>query len=319
MVRTVKFLIEYALLRAFIFFFQLFPYRLGQILAGKVLGGIAFHLGGSPRRRVTENLKYAFPEKSEEEKAKITRTSFKFLGQLVFEFVHFLRVRKKWVDKYVEIEPRTLELLRKAQDEKKGIILVAAHFGSWEILNPALISALKLDFHVYAAPQSNPYAGRYVFRMREKTGMKNILPTTSGHRTIKLLRKGATIGLVADQNARRNGIFIPFLNRPASIFQGPGIFAYHSGSPAFFIVGVRLPEGRFRIEAVPLGVIDKEKEPDIDKAVIRFTLRWIDLLEKYVKRYPDQYFWFHNRWKTIPREDDIIHERIPTDLEPLDT
>ncbi len=317
MLMKFRYIIEYAFLRAMVLFLSLFPYRAGQWISGRLLGSLAYHLGGSIRRKVRSNLQFAFPEMSAGKRESIAQVAYRYLGQLVFEFVHFINVKESWLSRYVEIEPSTLEALRLARDEGKGIILVAAHFGSWEIFNRALISALNLDFHVYAAPQSNPYANRFVFRTREKTGMHLILPTTSGHKTVRLLRKGATVGMVADQNARSNGVFIPFLNRPASTFLGPGIFAYHSGSPAFFIAGIRLPGGKFRIEALPLGVVDKEKETDVDSAAVAFTLKWTDILEKYVRLYPEQYFWFHNRWKTKPGADAIIYKRVDAGISPI--
>lgn len=314
---AIKHIIEYAFLRTFIALFKLLPYRSGQYLAGRILGNTARLLGASQRRKVMENLKNAFPDQGESWRKAVMKETYYYLGQLVFEFVYFEKVDQKWLDQYVEIEPRSLELLTRARDAGKGIILVAAHLGNWEILNQALIQALGLEFHVYAAPQSNPYASRYVFTTREKSGMKLLLPSSTGIHAIRLLKRGGTLGLVADQNARKNGLFIPFLGRPASIFQGPGIFAYHSGAETFFIVGIRLPEGRFRIEVVPLGRVTSNETRDVDEFVVDYTLRWVDLLEKYVHRYPEQYFWFHNRWKTKPGPTDPIHTRIQTELEPV--
>lgn len=315
--KFIKHIIEITFLRIMIFLMSFMPYRMGQRFSGAFFGGIIQMIGFSMKKKMMKRLQESFPEKSHEELHRIQNVTIGYLGRLVYEFVFFNTSRDEDLWKRVTIEESTLEALKKARDEKKGIILVAAHFGNWEVLNRALIRQLETPFHVFAAPMTNPYGTEYIFRTREKTGMKNLLPTINGIAVVRLLKRGEMLGIVADQNARTNGVFIPFLNRPASTFLGPATFAYHSGAPCFFIAGVRQPDESFRIEAIPLGSIDKEKNPDMDGAMVEFTLRWVDILEKYIQKYPEQYFWFHNRWKTKPGPTDTIYDRVETDLRPL--
>jgi len=78
---------------------------------------------------------------------------------------------------------------------------------------------------------------------------------------------------------------------------------------------VRKPDGKFRIELVPMGN-GREKNISKDKFIVKKTSEWVDILEKYVNKYPEQYFWMHNRWKTKPGPEDKIHKRIKTKFAP---
>ncbi len=315
--RKIQHIIEYILLRFLLFIFNSLPYESGLKFSGAVVLGIGHLVGGSYKRRLRETLRFAFPENTPERNEEIIRNTFRSVGYLAFEFARFGMADRNWFDKYCEIEESSFKAMKKAHEAGNGMILIAAHLGNWEILNHVLIERLGLDFNVYAAPQSNPYADNFVFRSREKTGIKLILPSASGIQAVRALKRGGTLGLVSDQNARGHGLFIPFMNRPASIFQGPASFAYNSGSPSFFITALRTGNGHFRIEAVPVGTIEKDKVNDPEQAMADFTLRWVDLLEKYVRKYPDQYFWLHNRWKTKTGPGQKILERKESGLNPL--
>ena len=86
--------------------------------------------------------------------------------------------------------------------------------------------------------------------------------------------------------------------------------ALASGAEGIFVVCLRLPNGRIRVEAESLGSIQSSgDDADKERAIAEFTVRWVSTLEKYIRQYPEHYFWFHNRWKTKPAEGDVVHEQ----------
>jgi KDO2-lipid IV(A) lauroyltransferase len=106
--------------------------------------------------------------------------------------------------------------------------------------------------------------------------------------------EGKAVALVADQDAGRRGIFVPFLGRPASTFRGPARLALTCAVPLFFGAVVRVEDG---YAAVLEHIEAPTPGPD---AEAELTRRWVSRLQSRVERMPDQYFWFHKRWKTKP-------------------
>ena len=109
-----------------------------------------------------------------------------------------------------------------------------------------------------------------------------------------LIRSGVSVALVADQDARNRGIFVPFLGRPASTFRGPARLALETGAPLFFGAAIREGDG---YRAVVEPVSTRRDGPDAERDLTR---AWVERLDYRVRLSPEQYFWFHRRWKTIP-------------------
>ena len=109
------------------------------------------------------------------------------------------------------------------------------------------------------------------------------------------LRDGRVVVLASDQDALERGVFVPFLGRPASTFRGPARLALRHDVPLFFGVLVREGQGyRMVLERVEAGP-GADADPET-----RLTRAWVERLEDHVGRRPEQYFWFHRRWKTEP-------------------
>jgi len=116
---------------------------------------------------------------------------------------------------------------------------------------------------------------------------------------LRSLRAGRVAGLVADQDARRRGLFVDFLGTPASTARGPALFALRAGAPLFLGSCVALPDqpGRYRCEVEEIRV---DRTGDLDEDVRRLTAAHAAALAERVRRMPEQYFWQHKRWKTRP-------------------
>jgi KDO2-lipid IV(A) lauroyltransferase len=197
-------------------------------------------------------------------------------------------------------EVEGLAELRAALDAGRGVVLVSGHLGNWEIGGAALaVRGVPID--VVAQRQSNPLFDRLVVETRERLGMR-VIPRELGTRQgLRSLREGRLLALVADQDARGGGVFVPFFGRLASTHRGPAMLALRTGAPLFVTRGLlRTPEGGYRggVEEV---VVDREGE--LDDVVERMTAAFTARLEAGVRAAPDQYFWQHRRWKSRPPEE----------------
>jgi KDO2-lipid IV(A) lauroyltransferase len=112
------------------------------------------------------------------------------------------------------------------------------------------------------------------------------------------LKENRFVCLLADQDAGRDGLFVPLLGRDASTATGPASLALRSG--AEMIPGFILRRGGGRHHMVIEPPIALEAGVSPEEAVARATQRYVEILESYLKRYPDHWFWVHRRWKTRP-------------------
>lgn len=272
--------------------------------------------GRSLKRRMMSTLATAFPEHSRERNEEIASLAFENIGHQAIEFLALRHADKDWIEKFVEFEPSGAEAVRKAVREKKGQLFVLAHMGNWEILNHAVTLHTGAHINLIIAPMSNPYGNTFLCDIRKNCGTTLIYPFDVGPDVLKALARGEAAAFASDQNAGRRGMFIPFLGQTASTHTGAAVFSYLSGAEIFYITNLRLPDGKFRVEILPMGSIDRRKVKDKDACIKEFTLRYVDILEKYIRKYPEQYFWLHNRFKTKPLPEDEIVPRIDFPLQP---
>jgi Kdo2-lipid IVA lauroyltransferase/acyltransferase len=113
------------------------------------------------------------------------------------------------------------------------------------------------------------------------------------------LRANRWVAMLADQDARRQGVFVPFLGHPASTAIGPARLALATGAPIVMGFDTRRDDGRHEIDVEPALEVDDPRAPD---AAERLTALHVAMLERWVRRCPEMWFWLHRRWKTAPRD-----------------
>jgi len=285
---------EYLVTRFFTGCFGLMPFRL-RVFATETLGTMLYYLLKRQRNLVYANLKHAFPNRSDEWYEKTAKKSFKNTGRMIAEFTALPRLKGRFYDRWVRHLP-SAEFHRSMYDQ--GVIMIMGHLGSWEwhgVVGPHLIGR---NVYPLAKRQSNPWSNKYIENMRAKGGMTIIYTDEPAKRIFKMLKDGKLVAFIADQNAGGDGIHVPFMNRLASTFIGPAVFARATTVPVFFAWSWRDEKGRLCFEGreVPRPKLDKKKQAqDWQNA---FTLAWVRILELGIKDHPADYFWVHNRWKT---------------------
>ncbi len=179
----------------------------------------------------------------------------------------------------------------------KGAVCMTGHFGNWEYMGAMVAQRFPMAF-LYQ-PQNNPYVDAFIRRTRAHANMHSI-PRNSLRDILKALRQKKFVAILADQDAGRNGIFVNFMGRPAATAPGPAAFVLKTGAPILFVCSLRQPGGRHLIESEALYFDDLPPHWSAEEKLRHITQSWTGILEKYVRRYPDHWFWMHRRWKTPP-------------------
>ena len=239
-----------------------------------------------PKRKNTalKNLKIAFPDKSDE---WINTTLKKCYSFFTYNFLQFLAF--PFDPNSIEIEVVGKKYLNNAINENSGTVLVSAHFGSWEILG-YWFGINNYPLVGIAQKQKNKGANLFFEEKRQLSGTKQVYRKSSMDSLYEILNANKILGLVSDQDARGKGVFVDFFNKPASTHKGAALFHLNTNASLIFGICVQKNIGKYRVEFIPINPKKKSIE-DI-------TQLYTTIIEQSIKKYPEQYFWFHNRWKT---------------------
>jgi KDO2-lipid IV(A) lauroyltransferase len=267
-----------------------FSLRLGSIL------GWTFGLLVPIRRRITlENIGRAFPEMSRRERERLRRRFWAHVGRLVSTTLGYPR----HMDRFQFSQIEGLEHFHQVIAEGKGMVAVSGHFGAWELLG-AHFAHRGHPFTAVAQPIHNGFIHDHIVRTRETIGI-DLLYTgqRNSDEITRLLRSGGIVAFAADGDARQHGTFIDFLGHPASTPRGPAMYSLRTGAPILPMFCALL-RGRDHRIIVWEPIYPPEDPPDLDHAVQELTQAYTAALESMIRQYPEQYFWFHRRWKTRP-------------------
>lgn len=279
-------------------------------LLSRILGEILYLI--VPRRRAIaiENLRNALgSEKTEKEITSLARRSWQSFCLTCFEIIKFHGVfTARDVREHLRrAASEDLEsLFRKARrihEESGGCIFVTPHLGNWEFL-PHVSAVAGIPLAVVARPLDNIYLERFLYQRRTDTGQiiirkKNILMTL--HKT---LRQGKSIGLLPDQGIKE-GIPVDFFGRKALTTPVPALLSVTFKRPIVLVACCRKRQGKgyegFVSDPLWPGTYQSEKEE-----IFRLTREMNKTMEEIILKYPEQYCWIHNRWKTYRRKRELF-------------
>ncbi|MCK4414602.1 MAG: hypothetical protein KAY32_13795 [Candidatus Eisenbacteria sp.] len=286
---------EYLLLRALLALLARVPRRAALWFARR-LGDFAFEILRLRRRVTLENLARAFGEEhSPAQRRQIAREAYRAMGMTFIELALFHTGTLEELVGLTRIRGR--DHLRAAVAGGGGVVYLTAHVGNWETCG-AVTGWLDEAPAVVIADQRNPLVDRFVKRARERVGLDLVPIGSALRKLLRRLRRGGRIALVADQDAGRDGVFLDFMGTPAATATGPARLAYRSGAPILIGFDRHLPGGRHEIEYQPPLWVDRAR-PEAEETV-RLLRVYLERLEAFVRRHPEQYFWMHRRWKTRP-------------------
>ena len=252
----------------------------------RLLAKVFYRMLTLRKNEALSNLQNAFPNYPPVHLKRILKECYCFFSH---SFLQFLAFPSTYPSNAISVSGR--DQLDRALQMKKGVALVTGHFGAWEIL-AAWLGLNHYPIVGIINRQKNRGADRFFKEIRESTGVEIFYRKTGLSSMYKALKDNKILGLASDQDARRRGVFVHFLGRLASTPKGAARFHLQTGAPIIFATCTQIRNGyHLQFESVSI--------PN-PATVENITQSFTSLLEKRVREYPEQYFWFHRRWKTRP-------------------
>jgi KDO2-lipid IV(A) lauroyltransferase len=270
--------------------------RKSAIRISGFLGKVLFLVDSKHRKIALDNLMYAFGhQKSTYEIRFLAKQVFINLVQVIFEVGWSLRLDERRLVKYFKMDG--FRHLKKAYEKGKGVLVLTAHCGNWEFLAVAG-SMIEYPVSMVVRPLDFKPLDRFFINLRSRFGGKIIPKQRSLRAILRSLDRKEMVVLLMDQNVDwYEGVFVDFMGHRACTSKGLALLALRTGAPVVPVFMVREKSG-FRAEFGPeiftVETGDKQKDIEIN------TQEYNRVIENFIRRYPDQWFWVHQRWKTKP-------------------
>lgn len=246
-------------------------------------------------KRACKHLRMAYPDRPEHEVNEIARKCGVHICVTGCELLHMLGRNLDTLLGYVDVEG--WEHVEAARKEARPMILLTGHYGNWELLS-STINGRGVGVLGFARKMQDPWIEQVVLDMRRRFGSRTIMRGTPGatRLLVETLRKNGAIGVLHDQDTRGEGTWVPFFGRPAFTPIGPARLALTYDAivvPAFI---ERRADGRHVAR-----FYEALKLPDEPIAATAVMTRAI---EEQIRRCPEQWVWFHRRWRRQPADPD---------------
>ena len=293
-----KTLVERALFKLLKTAFALLPRRLCLAL-GRLAGSILFRLDGRHRRLALRNLETAFgTEKTPEERLAIARASFRHFGAVTADILKLCHLSTARTQALLEVEGE--EYLTGALAAGRGALIVTGHLGNWEVGAAAISRVGKLN--VIARRLDNSALEKELLGLRRRLGATVIYKKEAGRRVLEALRAGEIVAILIDQNVlRREGVFVDFFGRPASTTPGLAAFHLRTGTPVVPSFCRPAAGGTYRVVIHP--PLDLPAAGPLEANVLNITQILTKIIETEIRRTPELWLWFHDRWRSRPQDE----------------
>jgi KDO2-lipid IV(A) lauroyltransferase len=264
----------------------------------KYFGDFFYRLNSKRRARAFGNIKSSFPDWSDEKVSALAKQSMEHMFQLfVAEGVQMPSlITPTTFHKYVEF--KATEQISERLANNQPTIFVTGHCGNWELLGYAL-SVLGYPIAALARPLDNKLINDWVLGIREKYGLRIITKWGGVSILQELIAKNTSVGFIADQNAGRRGMFVPFFGRLASTYKSIGLLAMRYEIPIAAVHAKRI-DGKFKYEITVTDFIEPADWLGQPDPLYYITARYSRAIEQMIRNAPEQYLWLHRRWKSRP-------------------
>jgi len=243
-------------------------------------------------------------EKSKEELTRIAYNVFINLGKNLFEFFWASKKDKSKLEKIASFEG--IEYLQEALNKGKGVSVITPHLGNWELM-AHFASIAGFPVNVIAKKLYDPRLDNLVLSLRNNYGIKTIFrdETSTGKKILKALKRGEILGMLIDQDTKVEGVYVRFFNQLCYTPSGAANLALRTGAQVLFCTISRNTNRKHSIRFYPplrtVRTLDKQND------IVTNTQIYSHLIEASIRKYPDQWVWMHQRWKTKPLSTEIKH------------
>lgn len=290
LIKRIRYLTEYIISWLFFKILSALPLNLSRKFAGRLSLFIGPKL--SVDKLARHNLSKAIPELSQNKVNQVIQDMWRNLGMIVGEFPHIGKIKIKDINQYIKFSKESLQNLKEIKKLNQGGIIFSGHIGNWEIGPKSLISQ-GLKVKTLYRPLNNPHVEKLTAGSR---GVQLIKKDSAGSREIiNSVKNGEYVIILADQKTTE-GIPVKFFHKKATTTTSIARIAQKYNIPIIPARVIRL-EDKFKFEievGKPIKITENIKNFDVIKynAIINQTI------EKWIKEYPEQWFWVHDRWKS---------------------
>ncbi len=288
--------LEYWAVRGVLGCLRALPRRAARF-AGGCIGLAAWALQPRLRRVGLQNLELAFPERSKADRRSILRSSLRALGWQLAEFAQMSRYSAERAQTYIRYEG--LENYLAARRKGRGVFVLTAHLGAWE-LSSFFHSLMGYPMSMVIRRLDHARIDALVNGIRTLHGNRVLHKDDFARGLLKAVHGGDTVGILMDTNMTPpQGVFVPFFGKEACTASGLARVALRSGAavlPGFLLW--ESAERRYVLHFGPELTLGRSGDAEVD--AVANTALFTSTLESYIRRYPEQWLWVHRRWKTRP-------------------
>jgi KDO2-lipid IV(A) lauroyltransferase len=280
------------------------PRSLARSLAA-FIAGILLALRPKLRKTAEVNLRIAFPEWSDAQRAATIRGMVRNLGWMAAEFVRFPKYTRENIGQLVVLDGH--ENFLEGNRRGKGVLYLTGHIGAWELSSFAH-ALYGYPLHYMARPVDNKKVDDLVNGYRCLSGNRPIFKNESARVMLKILKEAGTVGILADQNTMPDeAVFVDFFGKMASTTTGIARVALHTDAavvPGYAVWDASLGKYRLRFEPPVELIRTGDNERDVRENTQKFT----KVLEEIIRKYPEQWVWVHGRWNTRPKGEPPVYD-----------
>jgi KDO2-lipid IV(A) lauroyltransferase len=295
--RTIEYS-QYLAFRLLCFLINLVPLYC-MLKIGRFGGRRLYHWLPKFRKVALENLKFAFPEKSEEEIKKIAVQSFENLGLFAVEFIRIPKIKNRF-PQYVAAEGDEC-VYESLKRDQKGVIMIVSHFGNWEWSSVRAGERVRDAGHKISAVArnfGNPFLYQYVIeKMRGVSGMKTVNKKGGAREVMKILERNEIVCVLIDQHERHGSVPVPYFGREAWTTALPAMMALKKDATIVPVFIFRGEDGKPSLMQIrkPFPLI---KTGNYEDDLVANTAQYIKAIEDVVRERPGDWLWMHARWRS---------------------
>lgn len=243
---------------------------------------------------VRKNLRNSFPEKTEEELRKIENDFYHYFCDCIVETIKLLHISDKQLKKRVRlVNP---EVVYRAVDEKRPIILYLGHYGNWEWVPTMTLQLNRPEvMGTLYTPLHDKLMNRIMRKIRSRFNIVLIHRDKAYRKLMEMRRETPSfmIGFIADQRPMSSSIkhWTEFLNQDTAFVTGGETIGERIGASYVYVECERLTRGYYSLNFKEVKINEDDKE-------FPYTREFLRLLEETIRRAPAYWLWTHNRWRT---------------------
>ncbi|MCX7636477.1 MAG: lysophospholipid acyltransferase family protein [Cyclobacteriaceae bacterium] len=293
--RKIRYRFIYLAVRGMIFLSNLMPRKVWIAICG-YLGGLGYFVASQSRRITLENLKRAYPNIDNQSRTRLAKNVFVMLGRNAGDVLRAFPITQ--YERYKRIRDIEGEIhLDEAYKKGRGVLFLTAHLGAFELV------ATEMAFRGYqpliiGTAMKDERLTDLLWRQRSKLGATAIERGKETVRLMKTLKAGGTVAILIDQDTRVKSVFVDFFGHSCSTPVGAALLALRTGAAVVPVFIHMRSDGKQQItcysevELIRTG----NEEEDIRANTQLFT----SVIESEIRKYPEQWVWMHERWKTRP-------------------